>query len=49
MSEPVLVVDKLSIVYDLGAMKIKAVQDLSLEVNAGEIVGLVGESGLGQE
>lgn len=47
-TETVLSVDGLGITYDLGALQIKAVQDLSLSLRAGEILGLVGESGSGK-
>lgn len=48
MSEPVLTLDRLNITYDLGGMQFPAVQELSLTLNAGEILGLVGESGSGK-
>ena len=45
MTEPLLRVDGLHVVLDSGA---PIVEDVSLELRAGEVLGLVGESGCGK-
>ena len=50
MSEPppLLDVRNLSVAFGAGASALRAVDDVSLHVNAGEVVGIVGESGSGK-
>jgi peptide/nickel transport system ATP-binding protein len=48
MSEPLLQISDLSIVYPGAHGDVAALGDLSLEVGAGECLGLVGESGSGK-
>jgi len=48
MSEPTLVVERLSVEYATAAGPCRALRDVSLEVGSGQIVGLVGESGSGK-
>lgn len=43
-----LKVNNLSMYYATGKKPVKAIQDVSLELNRGEILGLVGESGCGK-
>jgi len=45
---PVLVVDKINTIYETAEGPRHAVRDVSLTVNRGETVGLVGESGCGK-
>ena len=42
----VLKIDNLSICFDINGKKCHAIRDLNLTVNAGELVALVGESGM---
>jgi oligopeptide/dipeptide ABC transporter ATP-binding protein len=48
MSEPVLAVRDLTTILNLAEGRVEVVRGLSLEVRAGETVGLVGESGCGK-
>jgi peptide/nickel transport system ATP-binding protein len=46
--EPLLEVDHLTVAYGAGAGSVRAVEDVSLRVGRGEVVGLAGESGSGK-
>jgi len=48
LSEPLLSIEGLDVVYRSRGRRLAAVSDLSLELGAGEIVGIVGESGCGK-
>jgi oligopeptide/dipeptide ABC transporter ATP-binding protein len=48
LSEPLLEVDGLEVVYHVRRGKLKALSELSFDVRPGEIVGIVGESGCGK-
>jgi peptide/nickel transport system ATP-binding protein len=44
----VLSIDELSVVYRLGSSDLRAVTEVTLDLHAGEVVGLAGESGSGK-
>ncbi len=48
MTEPVLVVDHLSVDYEVGAGTFHALRDVSFELRPGRILGIVGETGCGK-
>ena len=48
VDEPVLSIRDLSVVYRTGGGDVRAVDHVSLDLHAGEVVGLVGESGSGK-
>ncbi|MCE8470938.1 ATP-binding cassette domain-containing protein, partial [Rhodovulum sulfidophilum] len=48
MTEPLLVIDRLSIGFSSRKGDIPAVEAFSLSISAGEAVGLAGESGCGK-
>ena len=45
---PALAIESLSVVYRIGESDVRAVADVSLDLHAGEVVGLAGESGSGK-
>ena len=48
MSAPVLSVDNLSVTYTVGAGTFYAVSDVSLDIEPGQVIGIVGETGCGK-
>lgn len=48
MSELILSVENLNVVFDTYAGTVRAVSDVSFQLNKGEILGIVGESGCGK-
>jgi peptide/nickel transport system ATP-binding protein len=48
MTAPVLILDNLSVTYTVGAGTFYAVSDVSLEIEPGRVVGIVGETGCGK-
>lgn len=48
MINPLLEIDHLSVDYETGRGDLKALRDITFDVNKGEIVGIVGESGCGK-
>jgi peptide/nickel transport system ATP-binding protein len=48
MSEPLLQVQHLNLVFSSGQKEVQALSDISFEIREGEVVGLVGESGCGK-
>jgi peptide/nickel transport system ATP-binding protein len=48
MSEPVVSIEGLSIDYVIGAGRFRAVSEVSLEIETGQVVGIVGETGCGK-
>ena len=49
MSEPVIDIRDLRVSFPVYGKRIEAVRGVSLKVHAGEIVGLIGESGSGKQ
>ncbi|NRP12038.1 Oligopeptide transport ATP-binding protein OppD [Aliiroseovarius sp. xm-d-517] len=48
MSDTLLKIDNLSVDYETARGDLKALRDITFDVNRGEIVGIVGESGCGK-
>ncbi|EGW40938.1 ABC transporter ATP-binding protein [Desulfosporosinus sp. OT] len=48
MAEPVLQLNNLSVSFDTSSGEVEAVRDISLSLNKGEILAVVGESGCGK-
>ncbi len=48
MSNALLEIRNLSVSFDTDEGRIRAVDDVSLEIRKGEVLGLVGESGCGK-
>ena len=48
MTDPIIALDHVSRVYDMGRMQVPALSDVSLRVDPGEFVAIVGPSGSGK-
>ncbi len=48
MSAPIIALERVSRVYDMGRVSVPALDDVSLDVQAGEFVAIVGPSGSGK-
>ncbi|MBS3812514.1 ABC transporter ATP-binding protein [Candidatus Bipolaricaulota bacterium] len=48
MTEPLLKIEDLEVIYSTDRAEVNAINGVSLEVNSGEVRGLVGESGCGK-
>jgi putative ABC transport system ATP-binding protein len=48
MSEPIVALDRVGRVYDMGRLQVVALRDVDLRVAAGEFVAIVGPSGSGK-
>jgi putative ABC transport system ATP-binding protein len=48
MSEPIISLDRVSRIYDMGHVEVPALDDVSLEVHPGEFVAIIGPSGSGK-
>lgn len=48
MTEPILSIENLSVDYEVGAGRFRAVSDCSLVIPPGRVVGIVGETGCGK-